>query len=148
MDLKKIGEKMAHQDHRMTQYVLFVVLEDEKVPSLPGNGQWERKDGEIDFSLLCDLCGKLHEDGEDLPIYCDDCEPDCFWECETIEKFNLKAGVFLTSEACDDHIKVNHYHYNNPRSYGISAWRNYEMQAVMKHLIKDHAGLELPNHYR
>lgn len=39
-------------------------------------------------------------------------------------------NTFLTAKACQEHIDANHYHYNEPRVYLNSAWRNPEMELV------------------
>ena len=64
---------------------------------------------------------------------CDDCH-EYFSFYSTIDVFNLRAGVFFTEKACQEHIDQNDYHYNKPRVFAVSAWRNYEMQEVMQHI--------------
>ncbi|MFA5172563.1 MAG: hypothetical protein WC426_13460 [Sulfuriferula sp.] len=61
--------------------------------------------------------------------------------------FSLRAGIFLTDIAAMQHLKENSHHYSDKaRVYGIAAWRNPEMQAVMRQVIK--AGeQEIPSHY-
>jgi len=50
-------------------------------------------------------------------------------------KFNLQAGVFLTGDACDQHIKAKSYRYaKKTRSYGISAYNSYEMGKVLEYI--------------
>lgn len=143
--LKQLALEMESQDNRATQYPLFVIMVDKKVY---GSYEWcdeaerkEESDGE-----LCSSCEKLADEGEELPEYCNNCDSDCFVWFKWEQDFDLEAGVFLTAKACDEHIRLNHYHYTNPRSYGISAWRNYEMQDIMK-LIFDMIGLDTPSHY-
>jgi hypothetical protein len=48
-----------------------------------------------------------------------------------------KAGIFLTAEACDKHIKNNNYHYPEwSYSYAINLWRNNDMIAVIDSLFR------------
>lgn len=35
---------------------------------------------------------------------------------------------FLTKEAAQKHIKANHHHYRNPRTYAMTAWRSPEFE--------------------
>jgi hypothetical protein len=42
------------------------------------------------------------------------------------------TGMFLTEQACETHIKENHYHYKNPRSYVMHAWRNPELEQLLE----------------
>ena len=41
---------------------------------------------------------------------------------------------FLTEEACESHIKLNHYHYSEPHSYVHHAWRYPELEQLLKSL--------------
>lgn len=43
-----------------------------------------------------------------------------------------QTGCFLTKEACERHIELNHYHYTNPHTYAMTAWRNPEFERLMK----------------
>jgi len=133
-----ISKEMQTQDNRATAYPLFVVMVDKKVY---GCESWcnevERKE-DFDSDYLCEKCAEKYENNEDLDDYCEDCDQDCFVWFSWEKDFDLKAGVFFTAKACDEHIRLNDYHYSNPRSYAISAWRNYEMQEVINFLIKYH----------
>lgn len=143
--IENIVNEMLTQSNRATQYPLFVVQEDVKVY---GDESWcnhcerkEESDGE-----LCEKCYQLQQDNEDLPDYCMDCDSDCFVWYNWEEQFDLRSGVFFTAKACEEHIRLNHYHYIKPRSYGIGNWRNYEMPEVMK-LLFTITGKEIPNWY-
>ena len=147
--LEEIGKEMAVQDNRATQFPLFIVMEDVERAVPDGCGESKRKDSDSPdyFAGMCEECKKKSDNSEELPDYCDECDPDCFWHCEISREPNLNAGVFFTAKACQKHIDENSYHYNNPKVYGIGAWRNEEMQSVMLHLI-EHAGEEVPSHYK
>lgn len=41
---------------------------------------------------------------------------------------------FLTEKACKQHIKMNHYHYANPRPYVTHSFRNPEMELLFTFL--------------
>lgn len=43
-------------------------------------------------------------------------------------------NTFFTAKACQEHIKLNHYHYNDPKDYLNCAWRNPEMELVSEFL--------------
>lgn len=38
--------------------------------------------------------------------------------------------LFLTKEACQEHIKLNHYNYNNPHTYAMTAYRSPEISRL------------------
>lgn len=145
--IEKMVNQMIAQNNRATQYPLFVVQEKRKVY---GSSEWcnetERKE-EFDGEL-CESCKKLGDENDVIPEYCDDCDPDCFISFNWEYPFDLRAGVFFTAEACEDHIRANSYHYNDGKSYAISgAWRNPEMFAVLNMLFII-AGKKIPSCYQ
>lgn len=141
-----VAKEMEKQSNRATQFPLFVIQVDVK---RYGDSSWcneaERKDDSD--GEMCDSCEKLYDDSEEIPEYCSDCDSDCFvwfnWDTE----FDLNAGVFFTAEACEKHIKQNDYHYTNPKSYAIGAWRNPEMEQFLG-LIFTMASLSTPSCYK
>lgn len=38
--------------------------------------------------------------------------------------------MFLTKRECEEHIKRNHYHYNKPHSYAMTAWRSPQVERL------------------
>lgn len=42
------------------------------------------------------------------------------------------SGAFLTKRACLNHIETNKYHYTEPRPYANTAYRNYELERLLK----------------
>ncbi len=135
--LLALGQKMNGQDNRATQFPLFVIQHIVRVPSLfPDYDGCERKE-DIKSEDLCENCRKLRSEGDEIPDECDNCDSECFNFYKNEEQFDLQAGVFLTAEACENHIKLNHYHYNNPKSYAIGVWRNPEMENLLRILSKN-----------
>lgn len=47
-----------------------------------------------------------------------------------------QTGCFLTKQACKDHIAQNDYHYSEPHTYAMTAWRNPEFERVWNILKK------------
>lgn len=41
------------------------------------------------------------------------------------------SNVFLTKRACQAHIECNRYHYSQPHTYAMTAWRNPEFEHLM-----------------
>lgn len=58
-------------------------------------------------------------------------------EATTEKKYQ---NTFFTAKACEEHIKANDYHYNEPISYLKHAWRNPEMELVSKFLCEISGG--------
>ena len=42
------------------------------------------------------------------------------------------SGAFLTKRACQEHIDSNRHHYNEPHTYANTAYRNYELERLLK----------------
>lgn len=146
--VKTLGVIMAHQDNRATQYPLYVIRAEERQYVEAGNDYDERErvedTNEVD---LCRSCTALYDDDKELPEECGDCDPEAFDHYKIVTYFAVdQAGVFFTEQGCQSHIDANSYHYRNPTVYGIGAWRNYEMQSVMRHLITN-GGEKIPSHY-
>jgi hypothetical protein len=40
--------------------------------------------------------------------------------------------MFLTLRECKEHIEANHYHYKNPHSYAMTAWRSPQVERLYK----------------
>lgn len=128
--LIEIGVKMNTQDNRSTAYPLFVIQSLNKVYS--ENGCESERNEDIDDNELCKSCKELYDNEKDLPEQCEECDSCGFHWFDNEYEFDLRAGVFFTEQACEEHIKANDYHYTKPRSYAIGAWRNEEMQEVMR----------------
>lgn len=45
-------------------------------------------------------------------------------------------NAFLTEKACEEHIRYNAYHYNEPRSYLSYGFRNPELEKVMQFICE------------
>ncbi len=143
--LLELGQKMNAQDNRATQFPLFVIQHTVQVPAYHHEMEYdgkERKDDDCD-DLICEECRLL----EEMPDNCEKCDPKCFNYYKNEEQFDLEAGVFLTAEACDEHIKLNSYHYHHPKSYGIGAWRNPEMQNLLRILSKNASSDRVPKDF-
>lgn len=149
-ELKAIGSEMVQQNNRATENVMFVIEVDKKVWVTAGEDYDERERVEdTNEFMLCESCAKdFEESGGERPLEsCEQCDEECFNHYRIERTFDLRAGVFLTAKACNEHIQANAYHYDNPKSFGISAWRNPEMQAVMQMLIFL-SGNDVPSQYR
>jgi len=149
--LIELGKEMNTQNNRSTQFPAFVVMQKVKVY---GDSSYcsevERKNSD-DYNwedVLCDKCQKLLEDGKELPDLCDDCNDEGFLWFNWEDKIVDNCGMFLTAKAAQRHIDENHYHYNKPFTYGISCWRNYEMQRVLEILSKLGGNGEALSHYK
>lgn len=145
--LIELGTKMNSQDNRATQFPLFQIRQKTK-----RYGQYDgcERDENYEGFGLCAECQKIAEDSgmSDLPDNCPDCDDECYryfvWEDVPVND----CGIFFTAEEAETHIKLNHYHYCEPYVYGISSWRNPEMQKVLEILSKLGGGGEAKPWYK
>ena len=163
MELIETSKLMRSQDNRGTQYPLFVVHEYLQVVKAQGcGGQTEYCSNDGEHTLTPDQYDAIEtaqdeENSESVAELLEELGFDNLYDIDLNEyraiEFDMewvmsdRAGFFFTEKACHDHIESNHYHYTKPRSYVISAWRNYEMQEVMQMILKL-TGDEIPSCYR
>lgn len=149
-DLKEISEEMRKQDHRATQYPMFVIQDKVKIGHTEEGclGEYSQRrdsDSGLDYDDLCESCSDLGE--LEMPDDCNECDDNAFFYYTEEWQFNLTPGVFFTAKACDEHIRLNHYHYTkHARSYGIGSWRNDEMVLVQQNILKLTG--DIPSHYK
>ena len=53
------------------------------------------------------------------------------FEIKKTTQISDRTGCFLTKRAAKKHIELNGYHYNNPKTYAMTAWRNPEFEKFM-----------------
>lgn len=138
-ELHDISKEMNKQDNRATQNVLFAIQSLKATGNPDDYEKMERADIDGHDEYLCDDCRKIYYDWEDggneeMPLWCENCDPGAYDYFRY--EFDLRPGVFFTQKAAQKHIDENHYHYNEPRIFGISSWRNEEMQEVQKFLSR------------
>lgn len=57
-----------------------------------------------------------------------------FYTCGYRNNYDVVAPdtMFITKRSCKQHIELNHYHYKEPHTYAMTAWRNPEFERVLK----------------
>lgn len=78
-------------------------------------------DGE-NFYDIKDLVGYMKEELE----YNDDLYIANYREDYVI----VPDTMFLTKRECEEHIERNHYHYSEPHSYAMTAWRSPQVEKL------------------
>ena len=53
-------------------------------------------------------------------------------EFKYVDMLSENTGAFLTKEACEHHIKINGHNLCNPRTYAMTAVRNFEYERLLK----------------
>lgn len=54
-----------------------------------------------------------------------------YW-VETKDKICRDAGAFITKRACQEYINRYGYNHRNPRTYAMTAYRNFELERLLK----------------
>ena len=155
--LKRMSEDMGKQDPRATRLPLFCVAEYKKVPMPEDCGKMQIINEEGDCIIdendniikwwkenkenILDSYGIIEEEYNKIKI--EDnilAEDDIIGLLEDkgfrkvyyeIERKFPHGQVYFTEEGANRHIKANNYHYNEPHTYVVSAWRNIEMETLL-----------------
>lgn len=53
------------------------------------------------------------------------------FEIKKTTHVSKQTGCFLTKRAAKKHIELNGYHYKNPKTYAMTAWRNPEFEKFL-----------------
>ena len=138
--LMNLSKELTTQNHRGTAMpYIFQIQTQEEVPAADGNGM---------EAWYCDG-SKIESEEEIIQAIADylEIEPSEVTESEYERaEFLEEAGyrkiyyemkeklqnAFLTSKACDEHIRLNNYHYNNPVNYLSHTFRNPELETLLK----------------
>jgi len=153
--LKDLQHELNTQDNDGTADPLYWgVLEEEEeyVPEGCGEPRISNDDGSwtLDEAVkyVNDIIIEYDKGIQDMwndDIWKDDAEDVCNFMRETlkwdwcdvyyvekVDRISNYSGAFLTKRACKQHIEKNHYHYDNPRTYAMCAYRNYELERLLK----------------
>ena len=133
--IKALIKEIDNQDNRCTASPYFYVIREKKTrPAHFGCGDYigyfydgetfDKQDLMNTFELKSEDAFEEFIDSNDFEIL------DFTCSHEDAEMSN----VFFTEKACHDHIENNHYHFRDPKSYVKHAWRNPEIQNIIKAL--------------
>jgi hypothetical protein len=152
--LKDLQHELNTQDNDGTADPLYwCVMEKQEqyVPEGCGEPRISHDDGswtlEEAVESVNEVINEYDQDAQDewKDIWKDDAEDVCNfireklkWDwcdvyyVEKVDRISNYSGAFLTKRACKQHIEKNHYHYDNPRTYAMCAYRNYELEHLLK----------------
>ena len=51
---------------------------------------------------------------------------------ENVKRVTPYTGAFLTKRACKEYIKKYGYNHNDPHTYAMTAYRNFELEKLLK----------------
>lgn len=138
--LMNLSNEMNTQNHRGTAMpYIFQIQTQEQVVTADGYGveAWccEGSLIETEKEIIETIAEYQDIDIEDVPT--DDYERESILEEAGWFKINYEMkeklqNAFLTSKACDEHIRLNNYHYNSPVNYLSHSFRNPELETLFK----------------
>lgn len=120
--------RLNGQDNRSTATPYYFVVQ--SLDRVLDQDEWiwvNEEGGEIDS---CDVSAEeLEERGYDnFEDYAEGELDKYYSKLEYVDR----QGPFLSLEAAENHIESNDYHYNEPRTYCKGAWRNPELELLLK----------------
>ena len=143
--LMNLSKELNTQDHRSTAMPYFFQIQtQERVPTAEGCGEeaWIYDGSMIETEeeiteTIAEYKGISVEKAKSLPLY----QRETILEEAGYRKVNYEMqekyqNAFLTSKACDDHIQANRHHYKSPVNYLMHAFRNPEMENLLKFLCE------------
>ena len=141
-DLPAIGKRIRTQDNRITADPIFLVEECVRIYGIGLEYDPQIVWLHADESVEVDAAEALKLERE---YQISSNEPEAFRRVGYVEQWHY-VQPFFTEAAADLYIKQNaHRRKWRLRTYVDSAYRNYEWQAVRKHLMEMPAVQSLPN---
>lgn len=143
--LMNLSKEINTQDHRSTAMPYFIQIQtQEKVPAAEGCGEeaWIYDGSMIEteeeiLEAISDYKGISTEDAKLLPLYQrENILEDAGYRKVNYEMKEVYQNAFLTSKACDEHIKANKHHYKNPVNYLVHSFRNPELENLLKFICE------------
>lgn len=143
--LMELSKEINTQDNRSTvKPYFFQIQTQEKIYTPEGCGEecWYNDDREIETNEEID---DMIFEYKDEKITMDEIKKLKDYEKEEILeeagwiKVNYQykekyENAFLTEKSCKEHIRLNHYHYNDPVDYLSHAFRNPDLETIFKFL--------------
>lgn len=160
--LMELSKEMTTQDMRCTAMPhMFQIRTTEQCSAYPGQGKeiWVNGEGDelqTEEEMREFIQQHIYENDESISHLDDEeAKKEAKEKVDEMYDYNLEEyleethwckvnvttehkyqNTFFTAKGCDEHIKANHYHYNEPVSYLSHAWRNPEMELVSKFLCE------------
>ena len=143
--LINLSKELNNQDHRCTAMPYFFQIqtnEEIAVPEGNGNEAWYndgiKLEGEDEIN---DYIAEYQDKPIEEIIYKEDWEKEeilenAGWYKVYYDYEHRYQNAFFTEKACKEHIRLNHYHYNEPVDYLSHAFRNPELEMVLKFICK------------
>jgi hypothetical protein len=145
--LIELSKELNTQDHRATAMPYFFQIRTQKEVAVPegcGTECWVLDDSKIETAEEINNEIFDYKDGNvslDFITKLNDWEKEAILEGAGWRKVNYDfvdhfENAFLTAKACKEHIQSNKHHYDYPVDYLSHAFRNPELELVLKFLCE------------
>tara|TARA_R110002012_G_C11318159_1_gene575489 strand:+ start:66 stop:566 length:501 start_codon:yes stop_codon:yes gene_type:complete len=145
--LMNLSKELNTQNHRCTAMPYFFQVQTKKQIAVPeGNGieAWYYDGSLIETKEEIEEAINEHKGWDEHTTefnHLEEYEIENLLEEAGFSKINydyeeVLENSFLTSRACDEHIKINNHNLSYPVNYLSHAFRNPEMEMVMKFLCE------------
>lgn len=145
--LVEISKLMNAQNNRATAYpIIFQIQTNEQVavPEGCGTEGWHQDGAVIETETEMVNAINDYQDYEEMTVAKfvalesweqDEIMEEAGWQKMNFDYQHKYQNAFFTEKACHEHIRLNSYHYAEPKSYVDHAFRNPEMEIVQNFLI-------------
>ncbi len=138
--LMNLSNELNTQSHRGTAMPYFFQIQtQQEAPAAEGCGNeaWYYDGSKIETeqeitAAIAELKELAIEDVTKDHFEREDILEEAGWHKHNYQMVEKYQNAFLTSKACDDHIRLNGHHYDQPVNYLSHAFRNPEMEQLMK----------------
>lgn len=149
--LIELSKELNTQDHRATAMPYFFQIQTKEQVAVPdgcGTECYHSDGSQIETEEEIRQAIYEYKDWTEHGKNCDKLYLEMAdWEKEEIlEKAGWQKGnydfkdhyenAFLTAKACKEHIRLNSYHYHKPVDYLSHAFRNPELEMVLKFICE------------
>lgn len=116
---------ITYDDGKLSLEEAIEEVEDELKNNPEYSDEWLHKEWEeVDKSCAEDVCefmtGMLRLEGIYGVVYVED-----------VKRVIPFTGAFLTKRACKEYIKKYGYNHNDPHTYAMTAYRNFELERLL-----------------
>lgn len=146
--LMNLSKELNTQDHRVTCMPYFFQVETQEQITVPegcGTEAWHFDGSLIETSEEIQEAvfqwKEWDEENQDDYDRLEDYEIEEILESAGYSKVNYDyqsnlENSFLTSKACDEHIRINGHNLKSPKNYLSGSFRNPELEMVLKFLCE------------
>ena len=145
--LMNLSKELNTQDHRGTRMPYFFQVQTQEQIAVPegcGTEAWHYDGSLIETKEQIEEAVNEYKERDETTTefnHLEDYEIEEILESAGYSKVNYDyksnlENCFLTSKACDEHIRINKHNLHSPVNYLSGSFRNPELEMIMKFLCE------------